>query len=1507
MPVSLGEWRVRIGTFIRRRKKEYDYNYFSRKLFNLIKRAKNVQSPEENNSECNTPQSRSQFDGPECDVVKESGSSCDVKSPGPNEVSHSESSCAENSSSPTANETNPLHDTTDVQNPDPRPCTEDTSHSHVPAAVPGEPDRIKLHKEETSNSAPSRIEDQSLGLSPKPSQDTTRNTEQTTPSIKKVTEYHGSPTCPLLGSGITSGEADAIKEDGCQDMANILLLRSGDVERNPGPNDKPGNLTELELYLLADGMDLSDFRKVGLTLGATEAQLSRFEKDKLGNSMQATYQMLYEWRKTVEESEARDILVNKLESIELVQLADSVRRGQVGDHIPSMTEEEIDRVAEDVKRYLAILLCQIQADPLKSELVFEFERIFTNLTLMEENKDVAFESQDQSVAKLVADHLSSKSSKTLKITREMHAHTVSGQIFIMNHREVNRRQHASCRDGNGSTSTTTSTDYRDIEQEFPTLFATGLGKARNFKHRVKVKADHAPVQQKLRRLPLSVKDKVSQELERLEKEGVVEQIDSSEWISPIVVAAKKSGDVRLCVDLCEVNKAIVVNKFPLPDIGELFSELEGSTVFSKMDLASAYHQLELDEESRDLTAFITHDGLYRFKRVCFGLASAPSTFQKMMSIILAGLPGVQCYLDDVIVYGKDKGEHDKHLHEVLAKLQAAGLRLNPKKCQFHLSEFSYLGHCISCNGLSPDDSHVKAILEAPAPTDIGMLRSVLGMINYYAKFVPNYATVVEPLRCLLRKDFDYTVEYKAGRDNVVADALSRVPLSEREEEVNVDEEDEFILNLVEVDGPVMIEELQDATRKDKVLVEVEKFVEKGWPANHRTMSEELKPYFMLREELSIEILEIRLDDFSERPSASRDLAQFFCKMPHLKNMILHCGGGIHDDFYSTSSSMASSAKNRRQHASCRDGNGSTSTTTSTDYRDIEQEFPTLFATGLGKARNFKHRVKVKADHAPVQQKLRRLPLSVKDKVSQELERLEKEGVVEQIDSSEWISPIVVAAKKSGDVRLCVDLCEVNKAIVVNKFPLPDIGELFSELEGSTVFSKMDLASAYHQLELDEESRDLTAFITHDGLYRFKRVCFGLASAPSTFQKMMSIILAGLPGVQCYLDDVIVYGKDKGEHDKHLHEVLAKLQAAGLRLNPKKCQFHLSEFSYLGHCISCNGLSPDDSHVKAILEAPAPTDIGMLRSVLGMINYYAKFVPNYATVVEPLRCLLRKDFDYTVEYKAGRDNVVADALSRVPLSEREEEVNVDEEDEFILNLVEVDGPVMIEELQDATRKDKVLVEVEKFVEKGWPANHRTMSEELKPYFMLREELSTALHCAAQNGHLDVTEYLIGQGAEVNEGIYDGWTALHIAAQVKKGDNDGETALHFAALNGHIDVTKVLIIQGAEVKRGDNRGRTALHIAAQVGHLDFTEYLISQGAEVNRGNNEGKTALHSAVQMGHLEVTKYLISQGAEVNPGDNDTMEPMLEEQIRMAGLPYTLLHRMATLMSPNVYFKIVLM
>jgi archaellum component FlaF (FlaF/FlaG flagellin family) len=180
-----------------------------------------------------------------------------------------------------------------------------------------------------------------------------------------------------------------------------------------------------------------------------------------------------------------------------------------------------------------------------------------------------------------------------------------------------------------------------VHSRFPTLFDDKtVGLIRGFKHKIKVKPDSIPIQQKLRRLPFAVRDKVSLELKRLEHADIIEKVDASEWISPIVVVSKKSGDIRICVDLRRPNEAIIPDKYPLPNIEELLSELNGAKVFSKIDLKSAYHQVDLHEDSRPLTTFITHDGLYRYKRVCFGLASAPSCFQKMMSMLLGDIHGV---------------------------------------------------------------------------------------------------------------------------------------------------------------------------------------------------------------------------------------------------------------------------------------------------------------------------------------------------------------------------------------------------------------------------------------------------------------------------------------------------------------------------------------------------------------------------------------------------------------------------------------------------------------------------------------------------------------------------------------------------------------------------------------------------------------------------------------------------------------------------------------------------
>ncbi|KFD56677.1 hypothetical protein M513_02353 [Trichuris suis] len=166
------------------------------------------------------------------------------------------------------------------------------------------------------------------------------------------------------------------------------------------------------------------------------------------------------------------------------------------------------------------------------------------------------------------------------------------------------------------------------------------------------------------------------ESSRIAKRGIIERVDASEWISPIVVVQKKSGGIRLCDDLREPNKAVIADSFPLPHIDDVLLRFQGASLFCTLDLKATYHQLGLHEDSRDLTTFITHDGLLHFRRVPYGLCSAASAFQGIMTEILQGLWGIVCYLDDIVVFGQSVDEHDRNLDAVLRRLQDYDVTLN---------------------------------------------------------------------------------------------------------------------------------------------------------------------------------------------------------------------------------------------------------------------------------------------------------------------------------------------------------------------------------------------------------------------------------------------------------------------------------------------------------------------------------------------------------------------------------------------------------------------------------------------------------------------------------------------------------------------------------------------------------------------------------------------------------------------------------------------------------------
>jgi hypothetical protein len=195
-----------------------------------------------------------------------------------------------------------------------------------------------------------------------------------------------------------------------------------------------------------------------------------------------------------------------------------------------------------------------------------------------------------------------------------------------------------------------------------------------------------------------------------------------------------------------------IDKYPLPRSADLFATLAGGEYFSKIDLSQAYQQMLVDTASKELLTINTHRGLYQYNRLPFGVASAPAIFQQAMDTLLQGVQSVICYLDDILVTGKNIEEHLHNLEEVLNRLAAEGITVRSDKCKFIDKQVEYLGHIVDKQGIHTDSQKVKAICDAPSPENLQQLRALLGLINYYGKFIPRLATVIHPLNELLRKD-----------------------------------------------------------------------------------------------------------------------------------------------------------------------------------------------------------------------------------------------------------------------------------------------------------------------------------------------------------------------------------------------------------------------------------------------------------------------------------------------------------------------------------------------------------------------------------------------------------------------------------------------------------------------------------------------------------------------------------------------------------------------------------
>lgn len=276
-----------------------------------------------------------------------------------------------------------------------------------------------------------------------------------------------------------------------------------------------------------------------------------------------------------------------------------------------------------------------------------------------------------------------------------------------------------------------------------------------------VTTDNVPVQVKQYRHPPGHQDIIAEQTSEMLKNNIIEE-SSSPYNSPLWVVPKKSDASglkkwRIVTDYRLLNEKTPQDKYPLPNMEDIFDKLGRARYFSALDLHSGFHQIMLDEQSRHKTAFSTPDGHYQYKRMPFGLKNAPPTFQRMIDQALRGLigKGIFVYLDDIIVCGESLDEHNANLQKLYVRLREVGLKLQPHKCEFLVTELQYLGHLITPSGIKPNPFKLSAVAKFPEPKSKKHIKQFLGLAGYYRKFIKDFSKIASPLLKLLRADQEF--------------------------------------------------------------------------------------------------------------------------------------------------------------------------------------------------------------------------------------------------------------------------------------------------------------------------------------------------------------------------------------------------------------------------------------------------------------------------------------------------------------------------------------------------------------------------------------------------------------------------------------------------------------------------------------------------------------------------------------------------------------------------------
>ena len=291
----------------------------------------------------------------------------------------------------------------------------------------------------------------------------------------------------------------------------------------------------------------------------------------------------------------------------------------------------------------------------------------------------------------------------------------------------------------------------DTLMQYTDVFQPDLGETDVIQHRINT-GTSPPIRQYPRRLPYAYREETRKQIAEMLDQGVITP-SHSPWASPIVLVRKKDGTFRFCIDYRKLNSVTIRDAHPLPRVDDLLEALNGSSIFSTLDLRQGYWQIRMHPDDKEKTAFVTPDGLYEFDRLPFGLSGAPATFDRALEIILSGLQYdiCLCYFDDIIIPSTTIKEHCQKLRLVLDRFRTHNLRVKASKCHFGAKNVRYLGHVVSAEGVHTDPAKIESVKRIATPQNVAQVRSFLGLAGYYRKFIHNFATLTYPLVELTKK------------------------------------------------------------------------------------------------------------------------------------------------------------------------------------------------------------------------------------------------------------------------------------------------------------------------------------------------------------------------------------------------------------------------------------------------------------------------------------------------------------------------------------------------------------------------------------------------------------------------------------------------------------------------------------------------------------------------------------------------------------------------------------